>query len=136
MDRIEPFLETSNEESNDIFEKHSSSPPPLPPLVPTSSSLTNSQSTEENNTLSSPGPSLPVRSSSEITLQPINGSNPLQLVSRFADDDAEDDDDDEGGAVISEDAEQRLSLLAGVDANVTSTTSSADKPKKFLNTDV
>jgi hypothetical protein len=58
-------------------------------------------------------------------LQPGQGSNPLHLVSKYAD-----EDDDDQAAVISEEQEQSRSLL-GHDADP-----GDSKPKKFLKTDV
>jgi hypothetical protein len=96
--------------------------------------LTNSQSTEDSQAL--PGPSLPVRSSSDNTLQQTNTniktntntnvSNPLQLATKYAD-----EDDDDLKAVINEDQEQSQSLLGADNWGQHEL-----KTKRFLNTDV
>lgn len=98
--------------------------------------LTNSQSTEDSQAL--PGPSLPVRSSSDNTLQQTNtniktntntntnASNPLQLATKYAD-----EDDDDLKAVINEDQEQSQSLLGADNWGQHEL-----KTKRFLNTDV
>ena len=58
-------------------------------------------------------------------MQPGLGSNPLHLVSKYAD-----EDDDDQAAVISEEQELSRSLLGN------ESDPGDEKPKKFLKTDV